>query len=146
MICLGNKPKSFFVRLHPSTTTLQSSVDYEGYSTSSKGFLPTLVNIRIIWIKFIHSCSFSSLIPKMLMFTLVVSYLPMPNLPRFMDVTFQVPLRDCSLQHQTLLSLLEIYTTEHHFCFGPASSFFLELFFHSLFTLVLFIFVSIEFS
>jgi len=45
-----------------------------------------------------------------------------------MDLTFQVPMQDCSLQHQTLLSPADTYTTESHFCFGPASSFFLELF------------------
>ena len=33
----------------------------------------------------------------------------------------------CSLQHQTLLSPPDTSTTEHHFCFGPAASFFLEL-------------------
>ena len=37
----------------------------------------------------------------------------------------------CSLQHQTLVSLQDTSTTEHCFCFGPASSFFLELFLHS---------------
>ena len=31
---------------------------YEGYSTSSKGFLPTVVDIMIILIKFIHSNPF----------------------------------------------------------------------------------------
>ena len=33
----------------------------------------------------------------------------------------------CSLLHQTLLSPPDTSTTEHHFCFGPAASFFLEL-------------------
>ena len=33
----------------------------------------------------------------------------------------------CSLQHLTLLSPLDISTTECHFCFGPTASFFLEL-------------------
>ena len=32
-----------------------SFVDYEGYSISSKGFLPTVVDIMVIWIKFAHS-------------------------------------------------------------------------------------------
>ena len=35
-----------------------SFVDYEGYSISSKGFLPTVVGIMIIWIKFTHSHPF----------------------------------------------------------------------------------------
>ena len=37
------------------------------------------------------------------------------------------PMKNCSLQHQTLLSPPDTSTTEHHFCFGPTSSFFLEL-------------------
>ena len=35
-----------------------SSVDYDGYSISSKGFLPTVVDIMAIWIKFTHSGPF----------------------------------------------------------------------------------------
>ena len=35
-----------------------SSVDYEGYSISPKGFLPTVVYIVIICIKFNLSCPF----------------------------------------------------------------------------------------
>ena len=44
-----------------------------------------------------------------------------------MDLTFQVPMQYCSLQHQTLLSPADTSTAECHFCFGPAASFFLEL-------------------
>ena len=33
----------------------------------------------------------------------------------------------CSLQHKILFSLPDTSTTENHFCFGPATSFFLEL-------------------
>ena len=44
---------------------------------------------------------FSSLIPKMSMFTLAISYLTTSNLPWFMDLTFQVPMQHCSLQHWT---------------------------------------------
>ena len=33
-----------FLRLHPSTA-FQTLVDYDGYSISSKGFLPTVVDI-----------------------------------------------------------------------------------------------------
>ena len=43
---------------------------------------------------------FSSLIPKMLMFTLAIC-LTTSNLPWFMDLTFQVPLQCCSSQHWT---------------------------------------------
>ena len=35
-----------------------SSVDYDGYSISSKGFLPTVVDIMVIWVKFTHSSPF----------------------------------------------------------------------------------------
>ena len=39
----------------------------------------------------------------MSMFTLVISCLTTSNLPWFMDLTFQVPMQYCSLQHRTLL-------------------------------------------
>ena len=70
-----------------------SFVDYEGYSFSSKGFLSTVVDKLVIWIKFPHPVHFSSLIPKMLMFTLALYYLTTSNLPWFMDLTFQVPMQ-----------------------------------------------------
>ena len=37
---------------------LGSSVDYEGYSISSEGFLPAVVDIMVIWVKFTHSRPF----------------------------------------------------------------------------------------
>ena len=36
-----------FLRLHLNTA-FQTLVDYEGYSISSKGFLPTVVDIMVI--------------------------------------------------------------------------------------------------
>ena len=48
-----------------------------------------------------------------------------------MDLTFQVPIQYCSLQHQTLLPSPVTSTTGYCFCFGSIPSFFLELFFHS---------------
>ena len=48
-----------------------------------------------------------------------------------MDLIFQVPMQYLSLQHWTLLSPPDTWTTGHCFCFGLASSFFLELFLHS---------------
>ena len=65
------------------------------------------------------------------MFTLVISRLTTSNIPWFKDLTFQVAMRYYSLQHWTLLSPPDISTTVHHFCFGPASTFFLELFLYS---------------
>ena len=35
-----------------------SFVDCDGYSISSKGFLPTIVDIMVIWVKFTHSSPF----------------------------------------------------------------------------------------
>jgi len=60
-----------------------SFFDYEGYSISSKGFLPTVVGIIVIWVKFTHPVHFSSLMPKMLMFTLAISCWTTSNLPWF---------------------------------------------------------------
>ena len=42
-----------------------------------------------------------------------------------MDLTFQVPMQYCSLQHQTLLPSPVTSTTKYCFCFGSISSFFL---------------------
>ena len=44
-----------------------------------------------------------SLIPRMLVFTHVISCLTIFSLPWFMDLTFQVLMQYCSLQHWTLL-------------------------------------------
>ena len=65
------------------------------------------------------------------MFTLAFSCLLDSNLPWFMDLTFQLPMQYCCLQHQTLLPSPVTSTTGHCFHFGSVSSFFLELFLHS---------------
>ena len=44
-----------------------------------------------------------------------------------MNLTSQVPVQYCSLQHRTLLSPPDTSTAECHFCFGSAASFFLGL-------------------
>ena len=64
------------------------------------------------------------------MFTLAISYLTTSNLPWFMDLTFQVPMQYCSLQHKTLLLSPITSTAGYCFCFGSIPSFFLELFLH----------------
>ena len=46
----------------------------------------------VIWIKFVH---FNSLIPNMSMLNFAISYLTMSNLPWFMDLLFQVPMKYC---------------------------------------------------
>ena len=73
----------------------------------------------------------SVLIPKMLIFTLAISCLTTSNLPLFLDLTFQVPMKYCSLQHQTLVLSPVPSTTECCFCFGCIPSFF-----HSFFPLI----------
>ena len=45
-----------FLRLHPSTA-FQTLVDHDGYSISA-GFLPAVVDIMVIWVKFTHSSPF----------------------------------------------------------------------------------------
>ena len=64
------------------------------------------------------------------MLTLAISCLTASNLPWFMDLTFQVPMQYCSLQHQTLLPSPVTSTAGCCFYFGSISSFFLELFLH----------------
>ena len=105
-------------------------VVYDGYCVSSKGFLPTVVDLMVIWFKFTLSRPLYSLIPKMWTFTLAISCLTTSNLPWFMDLTFQVPMQYCSLQHRTLLPSPVTSTAGCCFCFGFVSSFFLELFLH----------------
>ena len=48
----------------------------------------------------------------------------------FMDLTCQVPMQYCSLQHQTLLLSPVTSTTGYCFCFDSIPSFFLKLFLH----------------
>ena len=48
-----------------------------------------------------------------------------------MDLTFQVPMQYCSLQHQTLLPSPVTYTTGCCFHLGSIFSFFLELLLHA---------------
>ena len=56
MVWLGNEQRSFFVfEIASKYCILDSFVDHDGYSISSKGFLPTVVNIMVIWVKFTHS-------------------------------------------------------------------------------------------
>ena len=63
-------------------------------------------------------------------FTLAISCLTTSNLPWFLDLTFQVPMQYCSLQHWTLLLSQVKSTAWCCFSFGSISSFFQELFLH----------------
>ena len=64
------------------------------------------------------------------MFTLAISCLTTSNFPSLMDLTFQVPMQYCSLQHWALLLSPVTSTTGCYFCFGSIPSNFLELFLH----------------
>ena len=129
MVFLGNELISF-CHFWDCTQVLHFRlfVDYEGYSISSKGFLPTVVDIMVTWIKLPIPVHFSSLIPEMSVFTLAISCLTTSSLPWFMDLIFQVPIQYCSLQYQVLLPSPVTSTIGHCFRFGSISSFFLELF------------------
>ena len=109
---------------------LESFVDSDDYSNSSNGFLSTVVDIMVVWVKLPIPVHLSSLIPRMSTFTVAISYLTTSNLPWFMDLTFKVPMQHFSLQHQTSLLSPVPSTTGCCFCFGFIPSFFLELFLH----------------
>ena len=66
----------------------------------------------------------------MYLFTLAISCSTTSNLPWFMDLIFQIPMKYCSLQYQTLLPSPVTSTTGCYFCFDSVSSFFLDLFLH----------------
>ena len=59
-----NRDHSIILEIAPKYCILESFIDYEGYSMSSKGFLPTVVDIRSSSPIPVY---FSSLIPKMSM-------------------------------------------------------------------------------
>ena len=54
----SNRDHSVIFETASKHCILESSVDYDGYSISSKGFLPTVVDIMAIWVKFTHSSPF----------------------------------------------------------------------------------------
>ena len=94
MVCLGNEQRSSVAfEIASKYCILGSFVYYDGYSISSKGVLPTAVDIMVIWVTFTHSghrflkCWYSLLPPRLTTF----------NLPWFMDLTFHVPVQYCSL-------------------------------------------------
>ena len=75
-----NRDHSVIFIIATKYCTLDSFCDYEGYSIFSQGFLPSIVDTVVIWIKFTHSSPFNSLIPKMSMFTFAISCLTTSNL------------------------------------------------------------------
>ena len=60
IVCTGNEERSFYLSWD-CTKVFHFELfflNYEGYSISSKGFLLTVVDIMVIWIKFTHSGPF----------------------------------------------------------------------------------------
>ena len=98
MVCLENKQRSFCCFWDCTKYCISDSfADYYGYSISSKGFFPTVVDITVMWVKLTISVHFSSLIPRMAMFTLAISCFTSASLPWYMDLTLsQVPMQYCS--------------------------------------------------
>ena len=64
------------------------------------------------------------------LYHIIFAFFYLTNFTWFMDLTFQVPMQYCSLQHQTLVLSPVTSTTGYCFCFGSIPSFFLELFLH----------------
>ena len=48
MVCLGNRDHSVVFETAPKYRIPDCFVDYEGYSITSKGFLPTVVDMMVI--------------------------------------------------------------------------------------------------
>ena len=53
-----NRDHSVIFEIASKYCILDSFVDYASYSISSKGFLPTVVDIMVILVKFTHSSPF----------------------------------------------------------------------------------------
>ena len=123
MVCLGNEQRSFS-RFWDCIQVLPFRLffDHDVYSISFEGFLPTVVDIMVIWVNSPIPVRLSLLIPRMSMFTLAISCLTTSNLHWFMDLTFQVPMQYCSLQRQTLLLSPVTSTAGYCFCFGSIPS------------------------
>ena len=119
-----NRGHSVVLEIASKYCISDSFVDHDGYSISSKGFLPAVVDIMVIWVKFTYSSPFEFADSRMSTFTLAISCLTTSNLPCFMDLKFQVPMQYCSLQHRTLLLSPVTSTTGYCFCFGSIPSFF----------------------
>ena len=58
MVCLGNRDHSVIFEIASKHCISDSFVDYDAYSISSKGFLPTVVDIMVIWVKLTDSSPF----------------------------------------------------------------------------------------
>ena len=69
MVCLGkNRDHSVVFEMASKYCILDVFVDHDGYSISSKVFLPTVVDIMVIWVKSTIPVHFTLRIPRMSMF------------------------------------------------------------------------------
>ena len=53
-----NRDHSVFSEIAFKYCISDSFIEYDGYSISSEGFLPAVVDIMVIWVKFTHSSPF----------------------------------------------------------------------------------------
>ena len=53
-----NRDHSVILEIVSKYCILNYFVDYDGYSISSKGFLPSEVDMMVIWVKFTHYSPF----------------------------------------------------------------------------------------
>ena len=70
---------------------------------------------------------YGSLIPIRSVFNVAISCLTTSSLPLLLSLSFQVPMQYHPLQLWSLPSLSDASTAKHHFCFGPATSYLLDL-------------------
>ena len=75
-----NRDHSVVFEIESKYCISDSFVDHDGYSISSKGSLPIVVDIMSSELNSPIPVHFSSLIPKMLVFTLAISRLTTSNL------------------------------------------------------------------
>ena len=68
-----NQDVSVILEVAPKYCILDSFIDYEGHSISSMGSLPTVVDLMSSELNSLIPVHFSSLIPKMSVFTLAIS-------------------------------------------------------------------------
>ena len=122
-----NRDYSIVFKIAPKYCILDSFVDYDGYSISPKGFLPKVVDIMVTELNLPIPVHFSSLIPRITMFTLTISLGHFqftlshgPNIPGSYAIFF--------LELQTLLPSPVTSAPRLCFGFGSASSFFLGYF------------------
>ena len=76
-----NRDHSVIFEIASKYCISDSFIDNDGYSFSSEGFLPAVVDIMVSELNSPIPVHFSSLIPKMSMFTLTISYLITSSLP-----------------------------------------------------------------